>query len=85
MDLEKMTKRLKAGKYLSKAEFHRDVELIVSNCRWFNDPGSIYVRKVTALNNKAATFLKQVMSDNVRERQHALQVCANNDTNRHGR
>eukprot|EP00959_Pyramimonas_sp_CCMP1952_P015630 330625-Pyramimonas_sp.AAC.1 len=79
MDLEKMTKRLKAGKYMCKSEFQRDVDLIVSNCRYFNDPSSTYVRKVNALNNKATAFLKNVtITDNLRERQHNMQVRLGN-------
>ncbi|KAK3282699.1 hypothetical protein CYMTET_9572 [Cymbomonas tetramitiformis] len=46
MDLEKMTKKLKSGKYLARQEFQDDIDLIVKNCRYFNEPNSSYVKKL---------------------------------------
>eukprot|EP00898_Chlorokybus_atmophyticus_P001068 jgi/Chlat1/1962/Chrsp158S02272 len=60
MDLGTMTKKLKACKYFGKDEFQHDIDLIVNNCREYNEKGSLYVRYANALGNKAKQLLKLV-------------------------
>ena len=38
-----MTRKLYAGQYLSRDELKSDVDLMVDNCCYFNDPASPYV------------------------------------------
>ena len=49
MDLGTMTKKLKAGKYRSKALFVYDLKLIFSNCRLYNKPHTLYVQYANQL------------------------------------
>ena len=61
MDIATMTKKLRAGKYLSKAAVQADIDLIVSNCSLYNMPGSLYVKWAKQVGKEAAKTMKSVV------------------------
>eukprot|EP00899_Mesostigma_viride_P004805 jgi/Mesvir1/14325/Mv09738-RA.1 len=60
MDLGTMSKKLKAGKYAGKSAFAADVDLIVRNCRQYNEKGSLLVKHANTLGQRAIKLLKVV-------------------------
>jgi histone acetyltransferase len=59
MDLGTMEKKLKDGVYQSKSEFIRDFDLMIENCRTYNDASTVYVRYAGMLESKCRSFLAQ--------------------------
>lgn len=49
MDLSKMEKKVIKGEYEDEQSFCRDIQLILSNCRSFNHPSSIYYKDAVEL------------------------------------
>ena len=69
MDLGTMSKKLKSSAYVSKAEFQRDLDLIWSNCLYYNsDPNSVYRVHANKMREKAEELMKQVPNIRVRKR-----------------
>jgi transcription initiation factor TFIID subunit 2 len=56
MDLGTVSTKLRAGKYKTMDNFKDDVELIISNCRQFNYPGTF---PVLAANGLEAAFERE--------------------------
>lgn len=52
MDLSTLNKRLSKSLYQTKEAFADDFRLIISNCRQYNDPRSLYVRLAGSLEAK---------------------------------
>ncbi|KAI3633853.1 hypothetical protein MIR68_008185 [Amoeboaphelidium protococcarum] len=77
MDLGTITKKVKQMVYISKAEFVADLELIWSNCLYYNsDPRSIYRVHATEMKDKCDTLVVKVPEINLKpllQQQQSLQ------------
>ncbi|KAI3634870.1 hypothetical protein MIR68_007251 [Amoeboaphelidium protococcarum] len=77
MDLGTITKKVKQMVYISKAEFMADLELIWSNCLYYNsDPRSIYRVHATKMKEKCDMLLVKVPEINLKpllQQQQSLQ------------
>lgn len=60
MDLGTLASNLEEIKYFTKSDFARDLQLIFTNCRLFNDPTSIYVQHADELEKLAIALLRKV-------------------------
>ncbi|GBP21203.1 Transcription initiation factor TFIID subunit 1 [Eumeta japonica] len=49
IDMETIGKKIQAHKYHSRADFLRDIQLLVDNCRAYNGPGSQFTRQAEAI------------------------------------
>ncbi|XP_045771429.1 transcription initiation factor TFIID subunit 1 isoform X2 [Maniola jurtina] len=49
IDMESIGKKIQAHKYHSRAEFLRDIQLLVDNCRAYNGPNSQFTRQAEAV------------------------------------
>ncbi|XP_073945377.1 TATA-box binding protein associated factor 1 isoform X2 [Choristoneura fumiferana] len=64
IDMETMGKKIQAHKYHSRAEFLRDIQLIVDNCRAYNGLNSQFTRQAEAILKVTQEALEQ-FGDNV--------------------
>ena len=60
MDLGTMSKKLRAGAYLSAAAFEADIELIAANAARFNGPGAPYTIMAAQLRDAAHAFITAI-------------------------
>ncbi|KAG7302944.1 hypothetical protein JYU34_012938 [Plutella xylostella] len=59
IDMETMGKKIQAHKYHSRAEFLRDIQLLVDNCRAYNGPTSQFTRQAETILNVTQEALEQ--------------------------
>lgn len=57
MDLGTMSKKLRAGNYLTVAEFEADMQLIAANAACFNGPGAPYTLMAAQVRDAALAFI----------------------------
>eukprot|EP00474_Spongospora_subterranea_P010086 CRZ10544.1 hypothetical protein [Spongospora subterranea] len=61
MDLQTMETNLDKGLYTTKERFMEDVEKIITNCKVYNEPETIYVRCANALQKRARKLIKKIL------------------------
>ncbi|KAI9640634.1 histone acetyltransferase [Ciborinia camelliae] len=60
MDLQTMGEKLDKGLYKTPKAFVDDVKLIISNCREYNEPGTLYHRYSNVLESAMLAFIKDM-------------------------
>ena len=60
VDLGTIETGLEQGKYLTKAQFCADVKRIFSNCREYNQPGTIYFKSANQLESAVSPLLERL-------------------------
>lgn len=60
MDLQTMEANLDRGLYTTKERFLEDFERIITNCKTYNDPETIYVKCANSMQKRARKLIRKV-------------------------
>jgi hypothetical protein len=82
MDLATMSKKLRAGAYLTAADFEADMHLIAANAARFNGPGAPYTLMAAQVRDAALMFIAALPPQPAAAREASVDVCSPADARR---